>query len=195
MKCELIYDLLPMYIDGLTGEESNKEIEKHLKNCKECQRYYQEMTGEIAKTDIVDAEEVQDVQIIKKIKKRNRRKNIGILMTSILAVFLAAVCVVSQMYTELNYNDVKLDYGVKGDIVYFSMEPKSGYELLFSGSCSEPNSDIKVSAIRRIGNKQNNITVWESRIGTEEKPCRWTIEFKDKIIVIENGEKVEEKSK
>ena len=25
MKCEMIRDLLPLYIDGLTSEESNKE--------------------------------------------------------------------------------------------------------------------------------------------------------------------------
>ena len=33
MKCEMIRDLLPLYIDGLTSEESNKEIDKHLKTC------------------------------------------------------------------------------------------------------------------------------------------------------------------
>ena len=41
MKCEIIRDLLPLYIDGLTSKESNQEIEKHLKNCEECQKYYQ----------------------------------------------------------------------------------------------------------------------------------------------------------
>lgn len=46
MKCEMIRDLLPLYIDGLTSKESNQEIEKHLKNCEECQKYYQEMTGD-----------------------------------------------------------------------------------------------------------------------------------------------------
>ena len=43
MKCEIIRDLLPLYIDGLTSKESNQEIEKHLKNCEECQKYYQEI--------------------------------------------------------------------------------------------------------------------------------------------------------
>ena len=47
MKCEMIRDLLPLYIDGLTSEESNKEIDKHLKTCRGCKEYYREMTGEI----------------------------------------------------------------------------------------------------------------------------------------------------
>ena len=43
MKCEIIQDLLPSYIDGLTSEVSNQEIEVHLKECTECRRYLEEM--------------------------------------------------------------------------------------------------------------------------------------------------------
>lgn len=36
---------------------------------------------------------------------------------------------------------------------------------------------------------------WEEKIGTEENPCKWTIEFQDKIMVIENGQLTKEKEK
>ena len=75
MKCEIIRDLLPLYIDGLTSKESNQEIEKHLKNCEECQKYYQEMTGGIDNFSVITNEEIEDVNLIKKIKKKNRRKD------------------------------------------------------------------------------------------------------------------------
>ena len=58
MKCEIIRDLLPLYIDGLTSKESNQEIEKHLKNCEECQKYYQEMTGDIDNFSVITNEEI-----------------------------------------------------------------------------------------------------------------------------------------
>ena len=78
MKCEMIRDLLPLYIDGLTSEESNREIEKHLKNCRGCQKYYQEMTGEIGEDISISEEEIQELQVIKKIKKI-REKCLGYL--------------------------------------------------------------------------------------------------------------------
>ena len=78
MKCEMIRDLLPLYIDGLTSKESNQEIEKHLKNCEECQKYYQEMTGGIDNFSVITNEEIEDVNLIKKIKKKNRRKALDI---------------------------------------------------------------------------------------------------------------------
>lgn len=36
MKCEIIRDLLPLYADGLTSEESNQLIEAHIQSCSEC---------------------------------------------------------------------------------------------------------------------------------------------------------------
>ena len=33
IPCELIRDLLPLYVDGLTSEASNREIKEHLETC------------------------------------------------------------------------------------------------------------------------------------------------------------------
>ena len=38
MKCYIVKDLLPGYIDGLTCEETNAEIREHLKGCQDCRR-------------------------------------------------------------------------------------------------------------------------------------------------------------
>ena len=43
MKCEIIRDLFPSYIDGLTSEESNEAVEEHLEKCKECRDYLEAM--------------------------------------------------------------------------------------------------------------------------------------------------------
>ncbi len=66
MKCKVIQDLLPLYIDGLTSEESNKEIEKHLKTCKECSECRQEMKGEIDEPVVISDEEIHDVELLKR---------------------------------------------------------------------------------------------------------------------------------
>ena len=35
-ECNIIRDLLPNYIEKLTNNDTNEFIEKHIKNCKEC---------------------------------------------------------------------------------------------------------------------------------------------------------------
>ncbi len=47
MKCEIIRDLLPNYIDELTSPESKEEIEKHLQECELCERYFKEMNSDM----------------------------------------------------------------------------------------------------------------------------------------------------
>ena len=39
MNCNIIKDLLPLYVDGCCCEESAKVIEEHIKNCEECGKY------------------------------------------------------------------------------------------------------------------------------------------------------------
>jgi len=39
IKCEVIKDLLPLYVDGVASEESRALIEDHLKECEDCRQY------------------------------------------------------------------------------------------------------------------------------------------------------------
>ena len=37
-ECEMINDLLPLYIDGVCSEESKKLVEEHMKTCDSCRK-------------------------------------------------------------------------------------------------------------------------------------------------------------
>ncbi len=41
--CDLIQDLLPLYLDGVCSEESKKAVEKHLSECSGCKELYNAM--------------------------------------------------------------------------------------------------------------------------------------------------------
>lgn len=45
-NCEIVKDLLPMYIDGLCSETSNKLVEQHLSTCTQCKQIYEQMLNE-----------------------------------------------------------------------------------------------------------------------------------------------------
>ncbi len=47
MKCEIIRDLLPSYVDGLTSEESNREITAHVAECAPCKEILEQMQEEV----------------------------------------------------------------------------------------------------------------------------------------------------
>lgn len=73
MKCGIIKDLLPSYVDSLTSEDSNKEVEKHLEECVECKKFYQQMLPPEALMFESEEAKEQDLQVLKSFNKLHRR--------------------------------------------------------------------------------------------------------------------------
>ena len=46
MKCEIIRDLMPLHLDGLTSEESDQAIKEHLNGCEPCKEILEQMKQE-----------------------------------------------------------------------------------------------------------------------------------------------------
>lgn len=45
--CDIVQDLLPLYVDGCCTQGSRELVEEHLKECSACKQVFGEMTGEI----------------------------------------------------------------------------------------------------------------------------------------------------
>ena len=43
MNCNIVKDLIPLYIDGCCSEESRKIVEEHIKDCDECKKLFEDM--------------------------------------------------------------------------------------------------------------------------------------------------------
>lgn len=195
MKCELIRDLLPLYIDGLTSEESNREIEKHLKSCKECRIYYLEMKGEIPEAEAVSEEEIEDADLIKKIKKKRKHRITAACAGAAAVLLLAIFVLLPRTYGEVKYEDITLSYGTRENKAYLQMTIKPGHEIVFSGETNRNGTYFKVLSATRILNNESDSMGWEDELGTKDSPCKWTLEFKNKILYFENGELIQEKNK
>lgn len=98
MKCEIIKDLLPSYIDNLTSDESNKEIENHIITCSKCKSELYNMKQDIN----IETLEInkKDIKPLKKFDKKYRNvfRNISICS---LIIYLIAL-----YYTQYSFNDV-----------------------------------------------------------------------------------------
>ena len=92
ITCNIIEDLLPLYVDDMVSEDSRKLIEEHLKECPSCRKMQEEMMRENRLTAVKkDDNSVQinktEAEPLKKIRRRIRKKRI---LSVILAVVLVA---------------------------------------------------------------------------------------------------------
>ncbi len=115
MKCDMIRDLLPGYIDGLTGETSNTAIEEHLRECGECRKYFEAMKKEMMSERYVvkmKKEVQEEIQPFKKIQKEMRKRAIIVALTVLLTVGILG-CIYEGLYgsgIQAKAEDVKITY-------------------------------------------------------------------------------------
>lgn len=89
-ECKIIQDLLPNYIEGLTAKETNEFIEKHLKDCQECQNVLINMKDELKLNK--DKRDEREVEYIKKYNKRMKKwKKILVIFLILLTIYAISV--------------------------------------------------------------------------------------------------------
>ena len=66
MRCEIIKDLLPLYCDDALSDVSKEEVEKHIAECEDCKKTYEDMKNGDIKLDTAS----KNIEPLKKVKKK-----------------------------------------------------------------------------------------------------------------------------
>lgn len=153
MKCNIVKDLLPLYCDKLTSQDSNEEIEKHLSECADCKAVYESMNK---KEDNINVPE-KDVKPLKKIKKRTKLKVIAAVLGTVtvlfgvfMFVFWGVVPISSdKLHYTVTAREVK-SYTVKSDELDENGEYIMEYRSEFSDNFYPIPEGVEVKTEKRI---------------------------------------------
>ncbi len=94
LTCEVVQDLLPSYVDGLTSDVSNQAVEQHMKTCESCRKLYSEMREPMNGEDVseindgqkADSQKSSEIDYLKKIRKKNRMRILAAVLIVVIAV-------------------------------------------------------------------------------------------------------------
>jgi len=88
MNHSVFKDLVPSYIENLTSEETNRQMQEHMEQCEDCRKYYIEMKEGFSDECFQEKKkENKNVDYLKKVRARNRKK-ILIITGTLLALFI-----------------------------------------------------------------------------------------------------------
>lgn len=92
LKCCIVKDLLPLYIDDVLSQESASELRRHLQTCEGCSREYQALMQTVMLPSNPEVQK-ENTQMLKKFKRKWNLKKLLIaaissILTLVLAVFL-----------------------------------------------------------------------------------------------------------
>ncbi|QFT91154.1 hypothetical protein FIU87_21110 [Bacillus sp. THAF10] len=92
IKCTVIQDLLPLYIDGVVSEDTKSLVSEHLRTCEVCKNEYEQMK----ETLYVPIE--NKVTLFSKIKKRWNRKKWLLIFGSVLTTIILGFAIFSFIF-------------------------------------------------------------------------------------------------
>ena len=95
LPCEVVQDLLPSYVDGLTSEKTNKLVEKHVEECNECSSILRGMRSELESPIEIKEEEKQEIDFLKKTREENKKETRKVFLQWAVSFALVAVIWVS----------------------------------------------------------------------------------------------------
>lgn len=105
MQHSVFKDLAPAYIDKLTSEETNEQMEKHMNQCEECRNYLNGMKEDLFSVDENERrKERRNIDYFKKVRTKNRKKILAI-VSSLLSVFLILTTIYYFMYVDMRLAD------------------------------------------------------------------------------------------
>ena len=131
LPCDIVRDLLPSYVDGLTNPVTNLSVQKHLESCDSCRSIYSHMT---AKTG-ADQDPVQEKELnfLKKHRKRSLRN-------TLIAVITVAALLASAFFVYL----FVIDREIPSDLLITSLEMDGDNALV---TCTTIDSGKAVTRI------------------------------------------------
>ena len=103
MKCYVVQDLMPEYIEGLCQEETAKEMEAHLQECPECAGKWEMMKqSEQEEPRELEMENIHPFQKIKREIKKNKIKKVVAVVLLILVCLVFGTLTLGQIFPTLD---------------------------------------------------------------------------------------------
>lgn len=142
--CELIKDLLPLYVDKVASEESNRIVEEHLTECDSCHKLYnalQKQDDTLSPNDSCATEEEKAMtDSLKKVKlqiNQRQRRLIAATLALILLIFGAWQVLFNLPLKTVSLDDVRITVGS------YKLQDLP-YELM-SGKDADDNDKVTIS--------------------------------------------------
>jgi hypothetical protein len=101
ITCNVVRDLLPLYVDDVLSDDSRKLVEEHMRTCNKCRSYYDEMTDDSVPVAAKMAKD--DKAALKDIKKKLVSKKICTICVTFLTVAMLAAGLYYLLFCKESY--------------------------------------------------------------------------------------------
>lgn len=125
-QCEIVQDLLPLYVDEVCSESSNNFVENHIKECSVCSKYRKQLKDEELDNQY---EEIGNT-VIKKHKRKYKIIIIALLILVFVAGLLTMKIAVSAFDSQYHNDGISKYMNITiSDMDRYKVGELDGYEI------------------------------------------------------------------
>lgn len=127
ISCEVIGDLLPLYVENMASSDTRRLVEEHIAACESCKRQLEEMNASLklpADTDTAP---------LRRLKATLRKNKIQIFLLSVMLTLAAAAAAMAFLtapqYIPYSEKPVEIKENRDGTVLAIFSEAVSGYDI------------------------------------------------------------------
>ena len=187
VTCDVIKDLMPLYVDDVLSNDSQKLVEEHIAECDKCRELYKKIKEDIP---CLSDKTNHDKEVIQKIRSSIRRNKTKAVCIAVFLVTVIATIVllgtIDAMKQEIVIGNFTEDTEVSADVLKFHKKEIELKELIMSqdednitdvsvnlsGTAKKITSaDIHIESKKAIGDmdtRKTMISIASECLGIEE---------------------------
>lgn len=120
ISCNIVRDVLPLYLDDVVSDETKEMVEEHLKSCEACKK-----EAAIMKQDVIlpinKNTQLAEAKVLKNLKVKIRWRKIGVgIISAILAVAVIASLLLFLTFSKsyIPYDDTQFEIAELNGSIY-----------------------------------------------------------------------------
>ena len=165
LTCGVVRDLLPSYVEGLTSQETNTAVERHLADCPDCTRLRADLAGETPPPP----EEVKEVDYLKKVKRRGWRRVAAAVAVTVLVLALGIAAKLFVIGTPIQAKGMgwTINTDVPGELDLRVYSIWSGTACRRWKAEQEPGGIVRITCRQVLPSPFGNSGDYQTVLGTE----------------------------
>lgn len=187
LTCAVVRDILPLYAEGLTSEETNIAVDNHLSTCAECTEFKNNLVSD----NIINTDDIKEINYLKSVKRHNKHK---IILAVIITVFI--ICAAAGYKAFFIGSPVEGIYGIDYSFtdnydgtVTLNIEPPA-HKVVNSWSAFVGNGEAEINASSVLPSPFFISTGYTETFNTDEVKEVYlcgTLIWKDSVIITDSA--------
>lgn len=139
IKCDVINDLLPLYVDDVLSDASRELVDEHIQECESCRKTLENMMGKVSipVSPELRKEDTKPIKGLKKIVTKWKWLTVLIAVLAVLAVLFLGFLYINAKQIDIPYDGSNFTFELRGNSYYLVYHGQGAF-LITSGS--EPGS-------------------------------------------------------